>query len=61
MTVRAQFVVLALLLAVMALLVAAAPALVGGKKQGERCLGSAGYSWCEAKNKCLRRWEESCE
>jgi len=24
------------------------------------CLGSVGYSWCEAKNKCLRVWEEPC-
>lgn len=34
---------------------------IGGKKPGERCLGSAGYSWCEPKNKCLRVWEEKCE
>jgi len=24
------------------------------------CIGSAGYSWCEAKQKCLRIWEENC-
>jgi hypothetical protein len=28
-------------------------------KQG--CIGSAGYSWCEAKQKCIRPWEEPCE
>ena len=34
---------------------------IGGMKPGEKCLSSAGYSWCEAKNKCLRAWEERCE
>ena len=24
------------------------------------CLSGGGYSWCEAKNKCLRAWEEDC-
>ncbi len=24
------------------------------------CIGSAGYSWCEEKQKCLRIWEEPC-
>ncbi|MDD5148255.1 MAG: transporter substrate-binding domain-containing protein [Candidatus ainarchaeum sp.] len=24
------------------------------------CIGSAGYFWCEAKQKCLRPWEELC-
>jgi len=33
---------------------------IGGKKPGERCLGSAGYEWCPSKDKCLRRWEEYC-
>lgn len=34
--------------------------LVGGDKDAHGCIGSAGYSWCEAKNKCLRVWEETC-
>ncbi|MCX6732668.1 MAG: hypothetical protein NTV98_03965 [Candidatus Roizmanbacteria bacterium] len=35
--------------------------LVGGDKDTHGCIGSAGYSWCEAKQKCLRVWEEKCE
>jgi len=35
--------------------------IVGGDKDIHGCIGSAGYSWCEIKNKCLRPWEEKCE
>ncbi len=35
--------------------------LVGGDKDEHGCIGSAGYSWCEAKQKCLRIWEEDCD
>jgi len=38
-----------------------APELIGGQKDEHGCLGPAGYSWCEAKQKCLRVWEEKCE
>ncbi|MDD5032559.1 MAG: DUF4173 domain-containing protein [Candidatus Pacebacteria bacterium] len=34
--------------------------LVGGDKDVYGCIGSAGYSWCEAKQKCIRSWEEYC-
>lgn len=34
--------------------------MVGGDKDEHGCIGSAGYSWCEVKNKCLRIWEEPC-
>ncbi len=34
--------------------------LVGGDKDNYGCIGSAGYSWCAAKSKCLRTWEEYC-
>jgi len=34
--------------------------IVGGDKDEHDCLGSAGYSWCEAKEKCLRVFEEWC-
>jgi hypothetical protein len=34
---------------------------VGGDRDAHGCIGSAGYSWCEAKQKCLRPWEEKCE
>lgn len=33
---------------------------VGNDADEHRCIGSAGYSWCEAKNKCVRSWEENC-
>jgi hypothetical protein len=35
--------------------------ILGGDKDIHGCIGSAGYSWCEPKQKCLRVWEESCE
>lgn len=34
--------------------------IVGGDKDEHGCIGSAGYTWCEAKQKCLRIWEENC-
>jgi hypothetical protein len=33
---------------------------VGGQKDIHGCLTGAGYSWCTAKNKCIRPWQESC-
>lgn len=35
--------------------------LVGGDKDEHGCIGSAGYQWCEIKQKCLRIWEEVCD
>ena len=34
--------------------------LVGNDTDEHGCIGSAGYSWCESKGKCLRMWEEDC-
>ncbi|MCL5666290.1 MAG: immunoglobulin domain-containing protein [Patescibacteria group bacterium] len=34
--------------------------VIGGQKDERGCLIAAGYSWCEAKQKCLRTWEEAC-
>jgi len=34
--------------------------IIGGNTDAHGCLGPAGYSWCDVKNKCLRVWEESC-
>ena len=34
--------------------------IVGGDKNEHGCIGSAGYSWCGEKNKCLRVFEELC-
>jgi len=35
--------------------------MVGNDKDAHGCIGSAGYTWCAVKNKCLRVWEEKCE
>jgi len=35
--------------------------IVGGDGDKHGCIGSAGYSWCEVKGKCIRIWEEKCE
>jgi hypothetical protein len=32
--------------------------IVGNDRDEHGCIGSAGYSWCEAKNKCARVWED---
>jgi hypothetical protein len=37
------------------------PKRIGGDKDAHGCYLSAGYRWCEAKQKCLREWEEKCE
>jgi len=34
--------------------------LIGGQTDEHGCLVAAGYSWCQAKNKCLRIFEEFC-
>lgn len=39
---------------------AAETPLVGGDKDEHGCIGSAGYTWCEPKQQCLREWEEPC-
>src|SRR3989344_420747 len=35
--------------------------MLGGDRDQYGCIGAAGYSWCAAKSKCLRAWEEKCE
>lgn len=35
--------------------------MVGEDRDEHGCIGSAGYSWCEGKQKCLRGWEEQCD
>lgn len=41
---------------------AAAPddALTGGDRDAHGCIGSAGYTWCEARQECLRPFESYC-
>lgn len=34
--------------------------LIGGQTDEHGCIGPAGYTWCEPKQKCLRVWEEAC-
>lgn len=34
--------------------------LIGGDRDKHGCIGSAGYSWCDEKQKCIRVWEEEC-
>ena len=34
--------------------------LVGSDRDEHGCIGSAGYIWCDIKQKCLRVWEEDC-
>lgn len=35
--------------------------MMGNDTDEHGCKASAGYSWCEVKQKCLRVWEEKCE
>lgn len=32
----------------------------GADKDEHGCIGSAGYTWCEPLQKCIRSWEENC-
>lgn len=34
--------------------------IVGNDIDEYGCIPSAGYTWCEVKNKCIRIWEEEC-
>ncbi len=33
----------------------------GDERDEHGCIASAGYIWCNSKNKCLRTWEEQCD
>ena len=35
--------------------------LLGGARDDNNCLISAGYSWCESSNSCIRSWETPCK
>jgi hypothetical protein len=35
--------------------------VVGGERDTNNCLISAGYSWCESSNSCIRSWETPCK
>ena len=32
----------------------------GSDRDSHGCIGSAGYTWCDASQKCIRPWEENC-
>jgi membrane-bound inhibitor of C-type lysozyme len=32
----------------------------GSDRDAHGCIGSAGYSWCEERQTCIRVWEEPC-
>jgi hypothetical protein len=32
----------------------------GSDRDSHGCIGSAGYTWCDTKQTCLRTWEEPC-
>ncbi|MBU6390477.1 MliC family protein [Patescibacteria group bacterium] len=34
--------------------------IVGADRDVHGCIGSAGYSWCDAKQSCVRPWEQYC-
>jgi len=36
------------------------PKVVGADRDAHGCIGSAGYVWCDQRQKCLRPWEEPC-
>ncbi|NYZ77249.1 hypothetical protein H0O02_02950 [Candidatus Micrarchaeota archaeon] len=36
------------------------PVMPGSDRDEHGCIASAGYTWCEVKQKCLRAWEEPC-
>jgi hypothetical protein len=59
---KAQLLILGLVFSIVSIAVIAGckPSLIGGDKDDHGCLIAAGYSWCEAKQKCLRTWEENC-
>jgi len=39
---------------------ASEPVLLGGDRDAHGCIASAGYTWCDSKQLCLRSWEEEC-
>ena len=39
---------------------AAATPLVGGDADANGCIASAGYTYCQPLNKCIRSWESAC-
>ena len=35
--------------------------MVGNDRDAHGCIGSAGYTWCDALQQCIRPWETKCE
>jgi len=36
------------------------PPMPGSDRDSHGCIPSAGYTWCDASQKCIRPWEENC-
>lgn len=34
--------------------------IINESKDEHGCVDTAGYTWCESKQKCLKKWEEDC-
>jgi putative hemolysin len=57
---KTQLMILGLILSIALIAGCTIRTIVGNDRDEHGCIGSAGYSWCEAKQKCLRTWEENC-
>jgi len=51
---------LILLLIVSVFVSACAVQEVGNDRDENGCIASAGYTWCESRQECLRSWEDTC-
>ena len=57
---KMQLIIVGLLLSMALIAGCEKQQIIGGDKDAHGCLIAAGYSWCDAKQKCLRPWEENC-
>ncbi|MFH0970636.1 MAG: DUF333 domain-containing protein [Candidatus Diapherotrites archaeon] len=60
MTNQKNILLLALALTLFSGCIASPNPPLGGDADSHGCIGSAGYTWCEEKQKCIRIWEEEC-
>jgi putative hemolysin len=57
---RAYHILILLALTILAVGCTEQQKIIGGDKDSHGCLIAAGYSWCEAKQECIRVFEENC-
>ena len=55
------FVIALALIATPTLAATKAPLRVGGDRDAQGCIGSAGYRWCAREKQCARPWELSAQ